>query len=235
MIRNPTDARCLQCCRLSIIESSSRFQPGVAVGDDARLGTEGEGFKIAMRALDGGRIGVAAQALGIARAAFEEARAYALDRKTFGKPIAQHQAIQFMLADMATQVEAARRLYREAARVRDAGADGATAASMAKLFASDTAMRVTTDAVQIHGGYGYVKDYPVERAYRDAKLTTIGEGTSEIQRLVIARHLVGQARDVSRGKDQHLEGPHRPVGDDRHPAVGTCENGTKRNDDNIQE
>jgi alkylation response protein AidB-like acyl-CoA dehydrogenase len=154
-----------------------------------RLGAEGQGFKIAMKAIDGGRIGIAAQALGIARAALEASVAYARERRSFGVPIGQHQMIQWMLADMATAVDAARLLTWRAAALKDRGEPYGTAAAMAKLFASETAMRVATDAVQVHGGYGYMKDYPVERFFRDAKITQIYEGTSQIQRLVVARSL----------------------------------------------
>ncbi|HEX2482674.1 MAG TPA: acyl-CoA dehydrogenase [Methylomirabilota bacterium] len=155
-----------------------------------RVGGEGEGFKVAMRSLDGGRIGIAAQAVGIARAALEASVAYAKERRTFGVPIGQHQMIQWMLADMATAIEAARLLVWRAAWLRDRGKPYGAAASMAKLFASEAAMRVTTDAIQIHGGYGYMREYPVERLFRDAKVTQIYEGTSQIQRLVIARSLI---------------------------------------------
>jgi butyryl-CoA dehydrogenase len=155
-----------------------------------RLGAEGEGFKIAMGALDGGRIGIAAQAVGIARAALEASVAYAKERRSFGVPIGQHQQIQWMLADMATAVDAARLLTWRAALQKDRGEPYGVAASMAKLFASETAMRVATDAIQIHGGYGYMKEYPVERFFRDAKITQIYEGTSQIQRLVIGRSLL---------------------------------------------
>ena len=155
-----------------------------------RLGAEGEGFKLAMAALDGGRIGIAAQAVGIARAALEASVAYAKERRSFGVPIGQHQMIQWMLADMATGVDAARLLTWRAAVLKDRGKPYGTAASMAKLFASETAMRVATDAIQVHGGYGYIKDYPVERFFRDAKITQIYEGTSQIQRLVVARSLM---------------------------------------------
>jgi alkylation response protein AidB-like acyl-CoA dehydrogenase len=154
-----------------------------------RLGAEGQGFKIAMQVLDAGRIGIAAQAVGIARAALEASVAYAKERRTFGVAIGQHQMIQWMLADMATAVDAARLLTWRAAVLRDRGKPYGSAASMAKLFASESAMRVATDAVQIHGGYGYIKDYPVERHFRDAKITQIYEGTSQIQRLVVARAL----------------------------------------------
>ncbi len=163
---------------------------GCRVPEDNRLGPEGEGFHLAMRALDGGRIGIAAQAVGIARAALEAAVGYARERKSFGVPIGQHQMIQWMLADMATAVDAARLLTWRAATLKDRGRPYGQAAAMAKLFASETAMRVTTDAIQVHGGYGYIKDYPVERFFRDAKITQIYEGTSQIQRLVIARALL---------------------------------------------
>ncbi len=158
-----------------------------------RLGAEGGGFKLAMAALDGGRIGIAAQAVGIGRAALEASVRYARERQSFGVPIGQHQMIQWMLADMATGVDAARLLTWRAAVLKDRGKPYGTAASMAKLFASETAMRVATDAIQIHGGYGYIKDYPVERFFRDAKITQIYEGTSQIQRLVVARSLMESA------------------------------------------
>ena len=155
-----------------------------------RVGEDGFGFKFAMSTLNGGRIGIAAQALGIASGAFELSLKYAQERKTFGKPISEHQAIQFKLSDMATRIEAARMLVYKAARMKDEGKDYIKAAAMAKLYASDVAMWVTTEAVQIHGGYGYVKEYHVERHMRDAKITQIYEGTSEIQKLVIARELL---------------------------------------------
>jgi alkylation response protein AidB-like acyl-CoA dehydrogenase len=151
-----------------------------------RLGNEGEGYKIALATLDGGRIGIAAQAVGIAQGAFEEALRYSQQRMAFGQPIAQFQAIQFMLADMATEIDAARLLTYKAAWKQDTGARFSMDASIAKLFASEMATRVTHKAVQIHGGYGYSREYPVERMYRDARITEIYEGTSEIQRLVIA-------------------------------------------------
>ena len=156
-----------------------------------RLGEEGMGFKIAMTTLDGGRIGIAAQALGIAAGAYELSLAYAKERKAFGVPIAQHQMVQWMLADMATAIEAARLLTWRAATLKAAGKPFSTEASMAKLFASEMAMKVTTDAIQVHGGYGYIKEYQVERYFRDAKITQIYEGTSQIQKLVIARHILG--------------------------------------------
>ncbi len=156
-----------------------------------RLGDEALGFKIAMRSLDSGRIGIAAQALGIAVGAYELAVAYARERRSFGVPIGQHQMVQWMLADMATAIDAARLLTLRAAGLKDAKKPFGTAAAMAKLFASETAMKVTTDAIQVHGGYGYIKEYQVERYFRDAKITQIYEGTSQIQKLVIARSLLG--------------------------------------------
>ncbi|HDR9077981.1 TPA: acyl-CoA dehydrogenase family protein [Burkholderia vietnamiensis] len=156
---------------------------------DALLGNRGEGLKIALSNLEGGRIGIAAQALGIARAAFDKARRYAGERVQFGKPIAEHQAIQQKLADMATQINAARLLVHHAAKLRTAGLPCLSEASQAKLFASEMAERVCSDAIQIHGGYGYLADYEVERHYRDARITQIYEGTSEVQRMVIARQL----------------------------------------------
>jgi butyryl-CoA dehydrogenase len=158
----------------------------------ALLGKEGEGWKVAMKTLDGGRIGIAAQAVGIGRAAFEAAMRYALERKSFGKVIAEHQAIQFKLADMSTELDAARLLLWRAAAAKDAGAGRYTKeAAMAKLFASEACNRIAREAVQIFGGYGYLSDFPVERHFRDAKITEIYEGTSEIQRLVIADAVVG--------------------------------------------
>jgi butyryl-CoA dehydrogenase len=157
---------------------------------DALLGAPGDGFKIAMRTLDGGRIGIGAQAVGIARAAFEDATHYALERKTFGQPIAEHQAIQFKLADMSTEIDAARLLVWRAAVKKDAGLRHTTESSMAKLFASEVANRAAKEAVQVFGGYGYLTDFPVERHFRDAKITEIYEGTSEIQRLIIASALL---------------------------------------------
>lgn len=157
---------------------------------DNRLGEEGFGFKIAMMTLDGGRNGIAAQALGIAQGAFEFARDYARERKQFGAPIADIQAIQFKLADMATKIEASRLLTYQAAWLESSGLPYSQASAMSKVFASDTAMEVTTEAVQILGGYGFIKEYPVERMMRDAKITQIYEGTNEIQRVVIARGLL---------------------------------------------
>ena len=155
-----------------------------------RLGEQGEGFKIALHTLDGGRIGIAAQAVGIAQAAFEAARDYAKERVQFGKPIAKLQAIQWMLADMATEIEASRLLVRQAVWMKDQKVPYSKQSAMAKLYAAETAMRVTTKAIQVHGGYGYIREYPVERHFRDAKITEIYEGTSEILRLVIARSLL---------------------------------------------
>jgi len=162
----------------------------VKVPKENRIAEEGFGFTFAMKTLDGGRIGIASQALGIASGAYELALAYSKERKTFGKPIAAHQAIQFKLADMATEIEAARMLCFKAAWLKDQGRPYALASSMAKLFASDVAMRTTVEAVQIHGGYGFVKEYHVERLMRDAKITQIYEGTSEIQRMIIAREIL---------------------------------------------
>ncbi|MDI3386691.1 acyl-CoA dehydrogenase family protein [Streptomyces sp. B-S-A8] len=164
---------------------------GVRVPDDRRIGEEGQGFAIALSALDSGRLGIAACAIGVAQAALDEASAYALDRRQFGHPIADFQGLRFMLADMATQIEAGRALYLSAARLRDAGRPFSRQAAMAKLFCTDAAMHVTTDAVQVLGGYGYTLDFPVERLMREAKVLQIVEGTNQIQRVVIARHLMG--------------------------------------------
>jgi butyryl-CoA dehydrogenase len=155
-----------------------------------RLGAEGMGFKIAMSALDGGRIGIAAQAVGIAAGAYARSVAYARERKSFGVAIAQHQMVQWMIADMATAIDAARLLTLRAATLKDAGRPFGPAAAMAKLFAADSAMKITTDAIQVHGGYGFIKEYEVERYFRDAKITQIYEGTSQIQKLVIARDVL---------------------------------------------
>jgi butyryl-CoA dehydrogenase len=157
---------------------------------DARLGAEGEGYRIALSNLEAGRIGIAAQSVGMARAAFEAALAYARERQAFGKPIVDHQAVSFRLADMATQIEAARQLVWHAAALRDANQPCLKEASMAKLFASEMAERVCSAAIQVHGGYGYVSDFPVERIYRDVRVCQIYEGTSDIQRLVIGRALL---------------------------------------------
>ncbi|WP_316808591.1 acyl-CoA dehydrogenase [Pedobacter agri] len=162
----------------------------VKVPKENRIGEDGFGFKFAMKTLEGGRIGIAAQALGIAQGAFELATQYAKERKSFGKPISEHQAIAFKLADMATQIEAARLLVYKAAWLKDQGLPYTQAGSMAKLFASKVAMDVTVEAVQVHGGYGFVKEYHVERLMRDAKITQIYEGTSEIQKMVISREVI---------------------------------------------
>ena len=163
---------------------------GALAGRDRLLHEEGKGFHVAMHTLDGGRIGIAAQALGIAQAAYDVAREYAKQRHTFGKRIAEHQAIQFKLADMATEIDAARLLVYRAATLKDRGARVSEAGAKAKLFASEVARRQTGEAIQILGGYGYTKEVPLERYYRDAKITEIYEGTSEIQRLVIARSIL---------------------------------------------
>jgi butyryl-CoA dehydrogenase len=167
------------------------YLSGCRVPKEALLGGEGDGFKIAMATLDGGRIGIAAQALGIAQAALDASVAYAKERIQFGKPIATLQAIQWMIADMATEIDAARLLVYRAASCVDSGRPYSTEGAMAKLFASETATRVAGKAIQIHGGYGYTESYPVERNYRDAKITEIYEGTSEVQRMVIARSTLG--------------------------------------------
>jgi alkylation response protein AidB-like acyl-CoA dehydrogenase len=162
----------------------------VIVPKENRIGEDGFGFKFAMKTLDGGRIGIASQALGIASGAYELALKYSKERKAFGKEISQHQAIQFKLADMATRIEAARLLCLKAAWLKDQHANYGLASAMAKVYASETAMWVTTEAVQVHGGYGYVREYHVERMMRDAKITQIYEGTSEVQRIVISRHIL---------------------------------------------
>jgi alkylation response protein AidB-like acyl-CoA dehydrogenase len=173
---------------------------GAFVGRDRLLHEENRGFRVAMQTLDSGRIGIAAQALGIAQAAYDVAREYAKERHTFGKPIAQHQAIQLKLADMSTEIEAARLLVYRAAWLKDRGEAVTEAGAKAKLFASEVARRQTGEAIQILGGYGYTKEFPVERYYRDAKITEIYEGTNEIQRLVIARSILGlQERSLARG------------------------------------
>ena len=173
---------------------------GAEVGPERMLHAEGKGFEVAMATLDGGRIGIAAQALGIAQAAYEAARAYALERKQFGKRIAEFQAIQWKLADMATEIDAARMLVYRAAWLKEQGRPHAEEGAKAKLFASEMARRQTAEAIQIFGGYGYTKEFPVERYYRDAKITEIYEGTSEIQRLVIARSILGlKQRQLAQG------------------------------------
>ncbi|WP_405971035.1 acyl-CoA dehydrogenase family protein [Streptomyces sp. NBC_00988] len=164
---------------------------GVRVPDERRLGEEGQGFAIALSALDSGRLGIAACAIGLAQAALDEAVAYTSGRQQFGRPISDFQGLRFMLADMATQIEAGRALYLAAARLRDTGRPFAKQAAMAKLHCTDTAMKATIDAVQVLGGYGYTADFPVERFMREAKVLQIVEGTNQIQRMVIARHLAG--------------------------------------------
>lgn len=164
---------------------------GVRVPDSRRLGEEGQGFTIALAALDSGKLGIAACAIGVAQAALDGAVEYATGRRQFGRPVADFQGLRFLLADMATQIAAGRALYLAAARLRDAGLPFAKEAAMAKLMCTDTAMKVTTDAVQVLGGYGYTADFPVERYMREAKVLQIVEGTNQIQRMVIARHLAG--------------------------------------------
>ncbi|MEZ4259033.1 MAG: acyl-CoA dehydrogenase family protein [Polyangiaceae bacterium] len=170
--------------------SCTVFFENCKVPDSAIVGNPGDGFKVAMATLDGGRIGIASQALGIARAALDAATAYAKERKSFGVPIAQHQAIQFMLADMATELDAARLLTWRAAAMKDQGTRHTMQSAEAKLYASEVATRVAHKALQIHGGYGYSTEYPVERHYRDARITEIYEGTSEIQRIVISASML---------------------------------------------
>lgn len=177
-------------CGMRASDTSELIFEDAKVPADRLLGKEGEGFKNALAILDGGRISIAAYCLGMAQGAYEEAVKYSKERIAFGKPISALQAIQFKLADMATRIEAARLLVYQAAALKDAGQNVNKISAMAKLYASETAVWVANEAVQIHGGYGYIKEYPVEKFYRDAKLGTIGEGTSEIQRLVIARTLL---------------------------------------------
>ena len=169
--------------------TASLVLEGARVPADRLLAVEGEGFRIAMSALDGGRLGIAACAVGLAQAALDVAVSYAVERRQFGRAIADFQGVSFLLADMATAVEASRALYLTAARLKDAGRPYATQSSMAKLFATDTAMRVTTEAVQVLGGYGYVEDFPAERYLREAKIMQIFEGTNQVQRVVIGRTL----------------------------------------------
>jgi alkylation response protein AidB-like acyl-CoA dehydrogenase len=171
-------------------ETASVIFEDCLVPDDNRLGPEGLGFIQAMQVLDGGRISIAALALGIAQGAYESALRYSKERKQFGKAIAEFQAIQFKLADMATEIEAARLLTYRAAALKDAGRKVTKESSMAKVYASEVSVRVSEEAIQIHGGYGYTKDYPPEKYWRDSKLCTIGEGTSEIQRLIIAKQIL---------------------------------------------
>jgi alkylation response protein AidB-like acyl-CoA dehydrogenase len=177
---------------MRISDTASLVFEDCQVGPEALLGKEGDGFIQSMEILDGGRISIAALSVGIARGALDAALAYSKERRQFGKPIAAFQGMRFKLADMATEVEAARLLTEKAARDKDAGLDTTLISSQAKLYASEVAVRVGEDAVQVLGGYGYTKDYPVEKFWRDAKLCTIGEGTSEIQRLVIAREILGR-------------------------------------------
>jgi butyryl-CoA dehydrogenase len=185
-IRNPPDKK----MGITAAHSCSMFFEDMRVPAKNLLGKEGEGFKIAMSTLDGGRIGIAAQAIGIARAAFEEAVRYSQERKSFGKPISEHQAIQFMLADMATEIDAARLLLYQAALLKDKGVRHSLESSMAKLYASEMASRVANKALQVHGGMGYSKEMDAERHVRDARITEIYEGTSEIQRIVISSTLL---------------------------------------------
>jgi butyryl-CoA dehydrogenase len=175
---------------ISASATASIILEDVEIPEENRLANEGDGFKVAMHTLDGGRIGIAAQAIGIARASLEDALAYAKERKQFGQPIANFQAIQWMLADMATEIDASRLLAYRAAWLKDRNARHSKESSMAKLYASETAMRASVKGIQIHGGYGYIKEYPAERHFRDAKITEIYEGTSEIQRLVISAALL---------------------------------------------
>ena len=163
------------------------------------LGKEGDGFKIAMKALDSGRIGIAAQSVGVAKAAFDAAVKYAKNREQFGQPISKFQGLRWIIADMATEIEAARQLMLSAAAMKDRGEKYTAQASMSKLFASEMVNRITAKALQMHGGYGFIKDYPVERFYRDARVFTIYEGTSEIQRIVISNHILKDKRRPHHG------------------------------------
>ena len=168
-----------------------RFE-GCRIPADHRLGEDGQGYRIALSGLEGGRIGIASQSVGMARAAFDAALRYAKDREAFGSPIFEHQAVQFRLADMATSIEAARQLILHAATLKDAGQPCLKEAAMAKLFASEMAERVCSDAIQVHGGYGYVADFPVERIWRDVRVCQIYEGTSDIQKILIGRALANE-------------------------------------------
>ncbi len=194
----PTDTPGYQVARVEDKLGQHASDTCQIVLDDCRvpaelmLGREGEGYKVALANLEGGRIGIAAQSVGMARAAFEAALQYAKERQTFGKPIIEHQAVAFRLADMATQIEAARLLVLQAAELRDGGRPCLKEAAMAKLFASEMAERVCSDAIQIHGGYGYLADFPIERIYRDVRVCQIYEGTSDVQRMVISRALAGE-------------------------------------------
>jgi alkylation response protein AidB-like acyl-CoA dehydrogenase len=191
----PTDSRGYHVARVEkklgqrASDTAQLVFEDIELTPDQMLGGEGEGYKIALSNLEGGRIGIAAQAVGMARAAFEAATAYAKERESFGQKLIAHQAVAFRLADMATQLTAARLLVHDAAARRDAGEPALQAASMAKLFASEIAEKVASDAIQIHGGYGYVSDFPVERIYRDVRVCQIYEGASEIQRMLIAREI----------------------------------------------
>ncbi|MEE9593449.1 MAG: acyl-CoA dehydrogenase [Thermoplasmata archaeon] len=191
----PTDAPGFQRVRkekklgIRASDTASLAFEDCRIPEENLLGERDHGFRVALATLDGGRIGIASQALGIARGSYEAALGYAQEREQFDQPIAEFQAIRFKLADMATEIDAARLLIHQAADLRDRGEDYTKAASMAKLFASDLAVRASREAIQIYGGYGYLRDYPVEKRYRDAKITELYEGTSEIQRLVIARSL----------------------------------------------
>ncbi len=192
----PTDSDGYQVARVERKLGQHASDTAQIVFDELRLsgnhllGGEGEGYRIALSNLEGGRIGIAAQSVGMARAAFEAAVSFAKEREAFGKPIAEHQAVAFKLADMATQIDAARLLVHRAALVRDSGEPCLKEASMAKLFASEMAEKVCSAAVQIHGGYGYLNDFPVERIYRDVRVSQIYEGTSDVQRMVISRELL---------------------------------------------
>ncbi len=212
----PTDAPGLSTVPLDkigqqIIPFVDVFFDEVRLTDDMRLGKEGEGFKIAMSTLDGGRIGIAAQALGIAQGAFEHALSYSKERVQFGKPIAAQQSIAFKLADMATKLRCARFLIYSAAELKEQHAPYGMESAMAKMYASDIALEVTNDALQIHGGSGYLKGMEVERAYRDAKITTIYEGTNEIQRVVIASHLLGRLGKSSGGESRSAAKKPAPI------------------------
>jgi alkylation response protein AidB-like acyl-CoA dehydrogenase len=193
----PTDTAGYQVARIEhklgqrASETAQIVFEDMALTPDLMLGEEGQGYRIALANLEGGRIGIAAQAVGMARAAYEAARAYAKDRVSFGQKIIEHQAVAFRLADMATKIEAARHLFLHAAALKDAGRPCLTEAAMAKLYASEMAEEVCSAAIQVHGGYGYLSDFPVERIYRDVRVCQIYEGTSDIQRLIIARHVAG--------------------------------------------
>lgn len=181
-------------------ESSDTCQivfDNLIISEDYRIGEEGEGYKIALANLEGGRLGIAAQCVGMARAAYEQALAYAQERKSFGKNLIDHQALNFRLSDMATQIEAARQMLHHAAALREAGLPCKKEACMAKLFASEMAEKVAREALQIFGGYGYLKEYPIERIYRDVRVCSIYEGTSDIQRIVIGREILREAADAA--------------------------------------